>query len=72
MALQVFYGANTWMTHLERSDFIEAGVEVSVDVEYFEDSGHHVYADQYNLFNQALDNCLSSHDNDSTDLGNIL
>jgi len=72
VAVQVFYGANTWMTHLEESDFIDAGMEATVDVEYFEDAGHHVYADQYNLFNQALDNCLSSHDNKSTDLPVIL
>ena len=72
MALQVFYGANTWMTHLEESDFLEADVEASVDVKYFEDAGHHVYADQYNLFNQALDNCLSNYDSNSTGLDNSL
>jgi len=72
VALQVFYGANTWMTHLEESDFLESGVEASVDVKYFEDAGHHVYADQYNLFNQALDNCLSNYDSNSTGLDNSL
>ena len=60
--LQVFYGANTWMTHLEESDFKKSGVEASVDVKYFEDSGHHVYADQYRLFNQAIIQCLIQHD----------
>ena len=59
--MQVFYGANTWMTHLEEVDFTDIGVEASVDVEYIEDSGHHVYADQYEKFNEALSNCLVKH-----------
>merc|ERR1712106_220940 len=59
--MQVFYGANTWMAHLEEADFIDIGVEASVDVEYIEDSGHHVYADQYEKFNEALIKCLVKH-----------
>ena len=49
------------MTHLEEADFTDIGVEASVDVEYIEDSGHHVYADQYEKFNEALIKCLVKH-----------
>ena len=64
--MKVFYGSKSWMTHLEGEDFIEAGVEADVDVEYIEDSGHHVYADQYKDFNEALNSCLMKRDRDST------
>jgi hypothetical protein len=59
--MKVFYGSNSWANHLEEKDFIEACVEAAVDVEYIEDSGHHVYADQYKALNEALNSCLMKH-----------
>ena len=49
--MKVLYGSNSWMTHLKENDFIENGVEAAVDVDYIEEAGHHIYADQYNSFN---------------------
>ena len=66
--MQVFYGANTWMTHLEEVDFIANGVEGTVDVEYIENSGHHVFADEYAKFNEALNNCQLRHENKSKEI----
>ena len=59
----MFYGARTWMTHLAEVDFTEHGVEAAVSVEYIPDSGHHVYADQYEQFNEALNKFLVDNDN---------
>ena len=50
------------MTHLQENDFIENGVKSAVSVEYIEDAGHHIYADQYQSFNEAVNSCLSKHD----------
>ena len=50
------------MTHMKENDFIEAGVEAAVGVEYIEDAGHHIYADQYNRFNEAVNMSLTKYD----------
>ena len=50
------------MTHLQNEDFTREGVKASVDVEYIDGAGHHIYADQYKDFNIALNNCLSQYD----------
>jgi len=54
LRLHCIYGANTWMSHLEEQDFLEAGVKAEVTVRYIQDAGHHVYADQHQLFNEAV------------------
>jgi len=61
--MKVIYGSKSWMTHLQEKDFTAAGVEAGVDVEYVEDAGHHVYADQYVQFNDAVNKSLAKHDN---------
>ena len=35
------------MTQLQKTDFEEKGVTANVEVDYIEDAGHHIYADQY-------------------------
>ena len=60
--MRVLYGSNSWMTHLKENDFIENGVEAAVGVEYIEDAGHHIYADQYNRFNEAVNMSLTKYD----------
>jgi len=60
--MKVLYGSKSWMTHLQENDFIENGVKSAVSVEYIEDAGHHIYADQYQSFNEAVNSCLSKHD----------
>jgi hypothetical protein len=62
--MKVLYGSNSWMTHLKENDFIEAGVEAAVGVEYIEDAGHHIYADQYKRFNEAVYMSLTKYDQD--------
>ena len=61
--MKVLYGSNSWMTHLKEANFTEAGVEATVSVEYIEDAGHHIYADQYSSFNETVNKCLLKHDN---------
>ena len=56
--MKVLYDSNSWMTHLIENDFIEA----AVGVEYKEDAGHHIYADQYNRLNQAVNMSLTKYD----------
>ena len=60
--VKVYYGSSTWMTHLQNEDFTREGVKASIDVEYIDGAGHHIYADQYKDFNIALNNCLSQYD----------
>jgi len=60
--LRVLYGSKTWMTHLQKSDFDEKGVTANVEVDYIEDAGHHIYADQYESFNTKVNQILSEKD----------
>ena len=60
--MQVLYGSKSWMTHLKENDFTENGVEAAVAVDYIEDAGHHIYADQYHSFNEAINQCLIKYD----------
>ena len=60
--MKVLYGSKSWMTHLQANDFIENGVEAAVTVDYIEDAGHHIYADQYHSFNEAVNQCLKIYD----------
>ena len=63
--MKVLYGSNSWMTHLTNADFDDNGVKANIDVEYIEDAGHHIYADQHQQFNSVVNNFLSSHDSQS-------
>ena len=60
--LNVMYGSNSWMTHLQEEDFRTAGVEGEVEVTYIEGAGHHIYSDQPDHFNNSLSKLLHSHD----------
>ena len=60
--LNVMYGSNSWMTHLQEEDFRTAGVEGEVEVTYIEGAGHHIYSDQPDHFNNSLSKLLQSHD----------
>ena len=60
--MKVLYGSKSWMTHLQVNDFIENGVEAAVTVDYIEEAGHHIYADQYHNFNDAVNQCLKTFD----------
>jgi len=60
--MKVLYGSNSWMTHLTKEDFATEGCEANVDVEYIEDAGHHIYADQYTQFNNVVNNYLKTVD----------
>jgi len=60
--MKVLYGSKSWMTHLQANDFIENGVEAAVTVDYIEDAGHHIYADQYHSFNETVNQCLKIYD----------
>lgn len=50
------------MTHLTQGDFSNAGVAASVDVEYIDNAGHHIYADQYQQFNHVINDFLKEND----------
>ena len=60
--LNVLYGSNSWMTHLEEEDFRQAGVAGEVEVKYIEGAGHHIYSDQAEEFNNSLSKLLQSQD----------
>ena len=62
--MRVLYGSNSWMTHLTKDDFISAGCEANVDVEYIEEAGHHIYADQYVDFNNSVNAFLQNVDSE--------
>ena len=50
------------MTHLTQGDFSNAGVAASVDVEYIDNAGHHIYADQHQQFNHVINDFLKEND----------
>ena len=60
--MKVLYGSNSWMTHLTQGDFSNAGVAASVDVEYIDNAGHHIYADQHQQFNHVINDFLKEND----------
>ena len=60
--MKVLYGSNTWMTHLTNEHFADHGVQATLDVEYIEDAGHHIYADQHQQFNSVVNQFLSTND----------
>ena len=62
-SLKVLYGSNTWMTQLQQNDFTENGVKCAVDVEYIQNAGHHIYADQSKPFNEAVNKHLEEEKN---------
>lgn len=52
--LHVMYGAQSWMSQVTEEDFREAGVTGDVTVQYIQEAGHHIYADQHQTFNEAV------------------
>jgi len=60
--MKVLYGSKSWMTHLTKEDFTDQNCEANVDVEYIQEAGHHIYADQYKQFNYVLNKFLKSED----------
>ena len=60
--MKVLYGSKSWMTHLTKEDFTDQNCEAYVDVEYIQEAGHHIYADQYKQFNYVLNKFLKSED----------
>ena len=50
------------MTKLQKTDFEEKGVTANVEVDYIEDAGHHIYADQYESFNTKVNQILLEKD----------
>ena len=55
--LTVMYGSKSWITTIPVEKFHELGLS-NVMVESIEDAGHHIYADQADLFSEAVNKTL--------------
>ena len=51
------YGSKSWITTIPVEKFHELGLS-NVMVESIEDAGHHIYADQADLFSEAVNKTL--------------
>ena len=61
--MKVLYGSQSFITHLTEEDFVSAGVKANIQVEFIDNAGHHIYSDQYEHFNNTVNNFCSQADN---------
>ncbi|KAL3288218.1 hypothetical protein HHI36_002668 [Cryptolaemus montrouzieri] len=61
ISITMMYGSNTWMHNLAEK-VKEIRPDCSVDVQIIENAGHHIYADQYDQFNEVIVNASNTVD----------
>ena len=60
--MKVLYGSQSFITHLTEEDFVSAGVKANIKVDFIDNAGHHIYSDQYEHFNNTVNNFCSQAD----------